>query len=160
MIQEALARGLMVATAESLTAGNLAGKIADTPGASGVLIGSIISYQDQIKSELLGVSRQLIAAQSAVDPEVAIQMAIGVRNRFAKAMGLDTGQVIGVSTTGVAGPDSVGSHSPGEVFIAISSSRADKVFALQLGGSRAEIRAACVTEAIKLLREEILSFQV
>ena len=92
MIPTASAKGLMIATAESLTAGDLAARIADTPGASKVLAGGVVSYQDQIKSQLLGVSAQLIATSSAVDPEVAIQMAVGVREKFSTAMGIDSGK--------------------------------------------------------------------
>jgi len=160
MIEQAKARGLFVAVAESLTAGALASTLADTPGASGVLLGSIVSYQDQVKSELLGVSRQLIAAQSAVDPEVAIQMAIGVRGKFARAMGHEPAAVIGISTTGVAGPEPVGEKPVGEVYIGISSELGDKVIALELDGSRDEIRQRTVERALELLREEILRFSV
>ena len=158
MIQTASAKGLMIATAESLTAGDLAARIADTPGASGVLAGGVVSYQDQIKSQLLGVSAQLIATSSAVDPEVAIQMAVGVREKFSSAMGVDSGNLIGISTTGVAGPDSVGSKPVGEVYIGLSAPSGEKVCVFQFTGSRGEIRAATVSKALEILGEEISNF--
>ncbi|MEK9578044.1 MAG: CinA family protein [Aquiluna sp.] len=158
MIQTATAKGLMIATAESLTAGDLAARIADTPGASRVLAGGVVSYQDQIKSQLLGVSAQLIATSSAVDPEVAIQMAVGVREKLSTAMGVDSGKLIGISTTGVAGPDPVGSKPVGEVYIGLSAPSGDKVFVFQFTGSRGEIRTATVSKALEILGEEIGNF--
>ncbi len=158
MIPTASAKGLMIATAESLTAGDLAARIADTPGASKVLAGGVVSYQDQIKSQLLGVSAQLIATSSAVDPEVAIQMAVGVREKFSTAMGIDSGKLIGISTTGVAGPDPVGSKPVGEVYIGLSGPGGDKVFVFQFTGSRSEIRTITVARALEILGEEISNF--
>ena len=158
VIELASAKGLMLATAESITAGDLAARIADTPGASKVLAGGVVSYQDQVKSQLLGVSAQLLAAQTAVDPEVAVQMAIGVRDRFARAMGMDREKMIGISATGVAGPDPVGPKPVGEIYIGLSSARGDRVFVLSLSGTRAEIRSQVVSHAIDLLGEEISQF--
>ena len=160
MIPTASAKGLMIATAESLTAGDLAARIADTPGASKVLAGGVVSYQDQIKSQLLGVSAQLIATSSAVDPEVAIQMAVGVREKVSTAIGIDRALMIGISTTGVAGPDPVGSKPVGEVYIGLSAPSGDKVFVFHFSGSRSEIRTATVTKAFEILGEEISNFGV
>ena len=158
MIEQAVAKGLFIATAESLTAGQLSSTIADTPGASKVLLGGMVSYQDAVKTQLLGVSAQLIASQSAVDPEVAIQMAAGIRSKLANATGVDSKKVIGISTTGVAGPDPVGSKPVGEVYIGISSEAGERVYAEHFAGSRAEIRSQVVVRAIEILREEIGNF--
>ncbi len=151
-------KGLHIATAESLTAGLISAKLAEVPGASNVLLGGIVSYQDQVKSQLLGVSPGLLQMQSAVDPEVAAQLAEGVRAKFAFAMQLEQRLVIGLSATGVAGPDSVGQHDPGEVYLGLSSERGTKVFAERFGGSRGEIRAKTVDRAIEILREELGQF--
>ena len=94
---------LFIATAESLTGGLLASELISIPGASDVVLGSVVAYRDVIKQQLLGVSAQLIANQGAVDAEVCAQMAQGVREKFAKASALDVSSVIGVSTTGFTG---------------------------------------------------------
>ena len=158
IISLAKSKGLHLAIAESLTAGMVCARLADAPGASSVLLGGITAYQDQIKSQLLGVSPALMQMQSAVDPEVAAQLAEGIRAKFAFAMQVSSEQVIGLSTTGVAGPDSVGHHQPGEVYIGVSSRAGTKVFAEQFAGSRAEIRQACLGRVLAVLREEIGNF--
>lgn len=158
MIAEAAAKGLRIATAESLTAGLLAASIAETPGASSVLLGSVVSYQDEIKIQVLGVSSQLIATASAVDPEVAIQMADSVRTKFATAMNLPTQSVIGISTTGVAGPDPVGSKPVGEVYIGLSSPSGQRVYARVYSGDRNEVRKQVVADCLSILWEEIVQF--
>ena len=63
----AIGRGLTVATAESLTAGMVAAVLADTPGASGMLQGGVVSYQNSVKADVLGVPRELLDAVGAVD---------------------------------------------------------------------------------------------
>lgn len=155
IIEEAKRKGLYLAFAESLTAGALCSELVATPGASEVVLGGINSYQDETKQHMLGVSGQLIHQQSSVDPEVAAQMALGAASRFANAMSLDDSKVIGVSTTGVAGPDSVGSHEPGEVYIGIASRNGVSVYSESFQGDRSEIRRATVLRAVELIWEEI-----
>lgn len=155
IIEQAQSKGIFIALAESLTAGLVCARLADVPGASKVLLGGINAYQNQIKSQILGVSPGLLQMQSAVDPEVAAQLAEGVRSKFAFAMQVSPDQVIGLSVTGVAGPDAVGHHQPGEVYLGVSSRAGTKVFAEQFEGSRTEIRLASVERALAVLREEI-----
>ena len=148
-----LDRKLHLAIAESLTGGLLTSAFVDVPGASKVLLGSIVAYQSELKHELLGVSRVLLATQGAVDPEVAAQMAIGVRARIAQKMGLNEAQVIGLATTGVAGPESQDGKPAGQVFVAVSMSDGDFVYPLTLSGGRDEVRKSAVSEALGLLGE-------
>ena len=148
-----LDRKLHLAIAESLTGGLLTSAFVDVPGASKVLLGSIVAYQSELKHELLGVSRVLLATQGAVDPEVAAQMAIGVRARLAQKMGLHEDQVIGLATTGVAGPESQDGKPAGQVFVAVSMSDGDFVYPLSLSGNRDEVRKSAVSEALGLLGE-------
>jgi competence/damage-inducible protein CinA C-terminal domain len=96
--------GQKVATAESVTGGALAKALTDEAGASEVFLGSVIAYQNSVKQQLLGVSAALMSVQGAVDAEVAAQMAVGVRERFAKINQVQLEKVVGISTTGVAGP--------------------------------------------------------
>ncbi|WP_415274541.1 CinA family protein [Aquiluna sp. Uisw_065] len=147
--------GLSIAIAESITGGALASVLIGVDGASEVILGGIVAYQDRIKEQLLGVSPALIANQSAVDAEVAAQMAEGVRERLSKAAGKDASLVIGVATTGVAGPRSVSGRKPGEVYIAISSSLGVTVYSESFEGSRNQIRMLTQDRAIEILREHL-----
>ncbi|WP_093183131.1 CinA family protein [Sanguibacter gelidistatuariae] len=136
--------GRSLAVAESLTGGLLAAEIVDVPGASAVFRGGIVAYATDLKSTLLGVDPGLLKARGPVDPEVAGQMAAGIRHR----MGAD----VGVSTTGVAGPDPQNGRVPGTVFIAVDvCGRLSRVQALAVPGDRGAVRAATVRAALALL---------
>ncbi|MBQ7547026.1 MAG: competence/damage-inducible protein A [Clostridia bacterium] len=87
---------LTVATAESATAGLIAKRLTDIPGASEVFHCGIVSYADKIKARLLGVERETLQKQTAVCADVAAQMAIGALRQ--------SGAYIAVSVTGLAGP--------------------------------------------------------
>lgn len=157
------ARGLKLAIAESLTGGLLCAEFVAVAGASNVVLGSIVAYQTNLKHELLGVSKALLENQGPVDAEVVAQMASGIRTKLAAKSGLDPEQVIGVSTTGVAGPDRQNGIEVGTVFIGISGRVASKresqlasddaVYAHHFTGSRDEIRRATVQAAIVHLGE-------
>ena len=71
--------GRTVATGESLTAGLLAARLADVPGASAVLHGGVVAYQNAVKTGLLGVPEDLLTRVGAVDADVARRMALGAR---------------------------------------------------------------------------------
>ena len=157
LVELLTAKGLFLATAESLTGGLLSSMIVSEAGASQVFLGGVVSYQDATKSRLLGVSPNLLESQGAVDPEVAAQMAAGVRIKLANANGKPEELVIGISTTGVAGPDSVGDKQPGLVYIAISSRLGTVVFEREFQGDRTAIRNLTAEAAIVLLREQIHS---
>ena len=103
-----------IATAESCTAGLLAAKITSIPGASSFFKGGIIAYQNDVKINLLGVSKSVIKEKTEVCAEVVQQMAQGVRNKFSADFS--------VATSGYAGPTGGSELNPiGTVFIAISS---------------------------------------
>ena len=147
--------GLTIATGESLTAGMVASHIADVPGASAVLQGGVVAYQVSVKRDVLGVEAGLLERHGPVHPEVAEQMAVGA----ARACGAR----IGVSTTGVAGPEPHGGHPAGTVYIgwAVLDEAGTEVRAkghelLQLTGSRAEVRRATV-DAVVVIGEQILA---
>jgi nicotinamide-nucleotide amidase len=150
--------GLKLAVAESLTGGLLASTFVSVPGASNVLLGAIVAYQTSLKHELLGVASGLLENQGPVDPEVAAQMAGGIRNRLAAKTGAAESQVIGVATTGVAGPDAQNGFAVGTVYIAISGPKiGEVVYAHQFEGTRDDIRNATVEAAIRHLGEAYLS---
>ncbi|MFD8977708.1 MULTISPECIES: CinA family protein [Streptomyces] len=145
-------RGHTLAAAESLTGGLVAAELTGVPGASAVFRGSVTAYATALKHELLGVDRALLAERGAVDPEVALQMAAGVRAR----LGTDWG----ISTTGVAGPEPQDGQAVGTVYVAVAGppgagAGAGKVVSLRLNGGRAEIRRESVRSVLALLDEEL-----
>ncbi|WP_240110950.1 CinA family protein [Streptomyces sp. MUM 203J] len=145
-------RGRTLAVAESLTGGLVAAELTSVPGASAVFRGSVTAYATGLKHLLLGVDRELLDQRGAVDAEVALQMARGVRSR----LGADWG----VATTGVAGPEPQDGQPVGTVYVAVCGPSAagaagGKVAALRLNGDRAEIRRESVRSALELLADEI-----
>lgn len=148
-------RGIKIAVIESLTGGLLADRFVSVSGASDVFLGGIVAYQDDLKSYFASVSPSLMQAQTAVDAEVSSQMAAGVRSRFASVMDIKKELVIGISTTGVAGPEKVAEHPVGEVFIGVSLWGGESVYQFQLEGNRAEIRQQACDRAISALREQL-----
>ncbi len=141
VIREATARGVTLATAESLTGGLVAAALTGVPGASVVFRGGVVSYASAVKAEVLGVSARLLAERGAVDPDVASAMAAGV----ARLVGAD----LAVATTGVAGPDPADGKPVGRVYVAVSDP--PQVRRLDLVGDRASIRAASVEAALDLV---------
>lgn len=150
-------KGWTLAVAESLTGGLVAAEITAAPGASQAFKGSVTAYATELKHELLGVDATLLDQRGAVDPQVAAQMAAGVR----KALGADWG----VATTGVAGPEPQDGKPVGTVFVAVDGPSAGasdaagggKVTALRLNGDRAEIRMESVRSVLALLLRELAS---
>jgi nicotinamide-nucleotide amidase len=132
-----------IAVAESLTGGLLGATITAVPGASVVFRGGVIAYATDLKAALLGVPAELLAARGAVDPDVAAAMAAGVQQRL--------GADIGVSTTGVAGPDPADGKPPGTVHIAVRAGGSTVVETLALAGSRSDIRRHTVARCLRLV---------
>ena len=145
--------------AESLTGGLLTAEFAKVAGASDVLLSGIVAYDTRLKHELLGVSRQLLENQGAVDPEVAAQMAEGLRVKIAIKLGLELAQVVAISTTGVAGPAEQDGKPVGELYICVSKGLegqvSSNVFAHQIEGDRAKIQETAVLLGLGHLWEEI-----
>jgi len=148
-------RGLRLALAESLTGGALASAVVDVPGASAVLLGSIVAYDTSLKTSLLGVDSELLQRMGAVDAQVASQMARGVRARLAAAAGVDVNNTFGLACTGVAGPDPQDGKPVGTVFIAVDAPGGAQVHELHLSGTRAEIRSAVVRHALEFLAQAL-----
>ena len=155
LIARLIGEGLTVATAESLTGGQLCAVLTGVPGASGCVRGGLIAYAVAIKQEVLGVDAGLLARRGAVDPDVALQMAAGVRD----VLGVD----VGVATTGSAGPDPApgGSETapvaPGTGFVAVVGPRGSHVRGFASPGSREDVRAAAVSAALDLLGQALAS---
>ena len=153
LLKQLEGKGLKLAIAESLTGGMLCSELVAVPGASNVVLGSVVAYQTGLKASVLGVNPQLLESNGAVDPEVAVQMAEGIRSRMSLQLLLATEHVIGVSTTGVAGPDEQDGKPVGTVFIAVAGKHGVKVWEDHFSGDRSSIRAQSVSSAISHIRE-------
>ncbi|WP_053383598.1 CinA family protein [Leucobacter celer] len=158
-IEWAAARGLRIAVAESLTGGLLADALVKIPGASRSLSGGIVAYDTWLKHSLLGVDLELLREKGPVDELVAKQMAAGVR--AACAVPAEEGASpkpadIGVSTTGVAGPDPdpQTGQPAGTVWVAVSAGERTRAKRFAFSGDRASIREATVRAALELLAAE------
>lgn len=152
VMHELSERGLTIAVAESLTGGLLTAELTSVPGASAVVFGGAVVYATELKHTLLGVDAALLAAEGPVHPEVARQLADGVRKRLAvDGRSAD----LGVSTTGVAGPDPQGGRPVGTVYVGVSSTNGTRAVALGLSGDRDSIRRETVAKAISALASEL-----
>jgi len=136
-----------IATAESLTGGLLAAAITSIPGASASMRGGVVAYATDVKQSLLRVDADLLATAGAVDPAVAWQMAERVRG----LLGAD----VGVSTTGVAGPDPQDGKPVGTVHIAVVTPDGAGITTLEIPGSREQIRTQTVDRALAVCLEEL-----
>jgi nicotinamide-nucleotide amidase len=116
-------------------------------GASATFCGGVIAYATPVKGTDLGVDRALLAAQGPVHPDVARQMAGGVRERF--------GATYGLATTGVAGPDAVRDRRVGTVFVGLAGPEGRAVAARRMFGDRDRIRRLTVIHALELLRRHL-----
>ncbi|ORX00591.1 competence/damage-inducible protein A [Mycolicibacillus trivialis] len=149
LIDEQVARllaGRTVATAESCTAGLLAARLTERPGASAYVAGGVVAYSNEAKAELLGVDPELIARHGAVSEPVARAMAAGALARF--------GADAAVAITGIAGPDGGTDEKPvGTVyFCALLADGRGMDRNVRLPGNRADVRERSTTVALHLLR--------
>ena len=140
--------GRTLVTAESLTGGGIGTSLTAVPGASAVYKGGVISYCDDVKHDILGVSRDTLQRFGAVSAHTALEMVKGVR-RSLKAD-------VAVSVTGLAGPggDEYG-HDVGTVFIGFSSVLYDIVREYHFSGDREEVRQQTTRAALELILENI-----
>jgi nicotinamide-nucleotide amidase len=133
---------LTIAVAESLTGGQLAAAFTAVPGASAVFRGSVTAYATDLKASVLGVDAVLLASSGAVHPEVARQMAQGVR-RVCRAD-------VGIATTGVAGPDPQDGRPVGTVYVAVAGDGSVEAEQCELAGGRAQIQRSSTVAALQL----------
>lgn len=149
VIAAAAARGWMLATAESLTAGAVVARLADVPGASAAIAGGAACYSYEAKTRVLGVDPDLLTATGAVTAQVAAAMAEGALALY--------GADLAVSTTGVAGPGP-DARGVAEGTVLLGLARRDRptlTRELRLSGGRAEVRSRSVDAALAMLAEAL-----
>lgn len=149
-------RSWTVAAAESLTGGLLTAVLTEVPGSSAVVRGGFVVYATDLKHALAGVDASLLAAEGAVHPRVAAELAVGARERCGAALGL--------GLTGVAGPDPQDGRPPGTFHVALAGPDPEAAPVVVTGVadasapvdddpvvSRARVRARAVRAALDLL---------
>jgi nicotinamide-nucleotide amidase len=135
-----------VAVGESCTGGLLSTRLTDRPGSSRYFAGGVVAYSNEAKVNLLGVDPALIDRHGAVSDEVAEALAAGALERF--------GADVGIGLTGIAGPDGGTPEKPvGLVCFCVMERDGDKIVrAIDLPGSRGDVRDRATTVALHLLR--------
>ncbi|WP_435744302.1 CinA family protein [Microbacterium sp. PMB16] len=141
-------RGWTLGVAESLTGGAVCAELVSVPGASAVLLGGVVAYATPVKHSLLGVDDDILSQHGPVHAGVALQMALGVR--AAVSVGGRAADV-GISTTGIAGPDSPDGQPVGTVHLGIVTPDGSWTRELHLDGDRAAIREQSVVAVLDAL---------
>ncbi len=141
---------MTLALAESCTGGLLASKLTDVPGISAVFDRSIVTYSNRSKVEELGVNQKTLELYGAVSEQTAREMADGVR----RASNTD----LGVSVTGIAGPDGATPEKPvGLIYTALSHRNGTDVKKLDLWGNRSRIRYIACLHVFDMLRRYLIT---
>jgi nicotinamide-nucleotide amidase len=143
-------RKLRVVTAESCTGGLVAATLTAIAGSSDVVDRAFVTYANEAKREMLGVSWDALLGHGAVSDPVARAMAAGALAR--------SGADLAVSVTGVAGPGGGTPEKPvGLVHLHVSSASGESARTMQWGGSRSDVRLRATAAALHLLREHLVS---
>jgi nicotinamide-nucleotide amidase len=138
-------RGMTIAVAESCSGGLLASRLTDVPGSSAYFERGVVCYSNRAKTELLGVSDDVIRDHGAVSEPVARAMA--------EAVAVRSGANVGVGITGIAGPDGGTPDKPvGTVIVAVSITGNTKIRTLRLFGGREMIKFQSAQAAMNMLR--------
>jgi nicotinamide-nucleotide amidase len=141
-------RGETLAVAESCTGGGLGERITSVPGSSDVFLGGVVSYSNELKATLLGVSQTTLSTHGAVSEECAREMAEGVCRA--------TGATWGVSVTGVAGPDGGTAEKPvGLVYTGVSGPDGTTIERNEFPGGREAVRERSQKWALLQLRKRV-----
>ena len=152
-LEEVVAKTLIknkisISTAESCTGGLIADRLTNISGVSAVYKGSIIAYSNDQKMKLLNVSQKILNTCGAVSEETAIDMAIGVQEKFSTN--------IGISTTGIAGPEGGTNAKPiGLVFIGLAYNGHSKAYKFNFSHDRISNKMITVQAALNLLRKNV-----
>ena len=151
-LEEAIGRllrtsGRSVATAESLTGGGIAQRLASVPGASAYFRGSAVTYLPEVKERVLGVAAATIARDGVVSEACAREMAAGARALFDAD--------VAVAVTGVAGPEPHDGREPGDVWLALDADEATHARFMRMSGARDQIVRWTEQAALDLVRRHL-----
>ncbi len=148
-----LDKNITIATAESCTGGLISETLTNIPGISKVYIGGAVTYSNESKAELLGVKEQTLQKYGAVSRETAAEMAQGIRSRLKTDMG--------VSVTGIAGPDGGTLEKPvGLVYVGLASEKGTITKELRLTGNRNKIRTITALNVFDMIRRHVMDLQI
>jgi competence/damage-inducible protein CinA-like protein len=146
-------KGFTLALAESITGGMIGEMLTRVPGSSEAFLGSIVSYSNDMKTNVLGVSEDTIRDYGAVSHRCAREMAMGAR-RVGKAD-------IGLSATGIAGPDGGTPDKPvGTFFLGLSTPEVTISRGFLLPGTREWVKTLAAMQALDLLRRNLLGYRI
>jgi nicotinamide-nucleotide amidase len=148
VLDDAVQRGITIATAESCSGGLLSAALTDVPGSSRVMRGGVVTYSNELKVSLLGVGESLLEEHGAVSAPVAEAMATGA----AGSLGAD----LALSVTGVAGPQGGSAEKPvGLVWFGVAYRGQTTSFSKNLPGDRAGVRSRAVVAALDAARKAL-----
>ncbi|MEJ8776863.1 competence/damage-inducible protein A [Pseudogracilibacillus sp. ICA-222130] len=136
-------RKMSIASAESLTAGLFTSNIVDNSGASAILKGGVVCYDPAVKRQVLQVADETIRIHGTVSEQCAKELAENVRDIL--------GSAIGISFTGVAGPNEIEGKKAGTVYIGIATEEGTKVSKFVFAGDRKQVRERAVLKGYELL---------
>ena len=149
VISELRTRNLHLGLAESCTGGLLSSEFARLPGVSDVFAGSVVSYSNAVKRDLLDVSEKTLQEQGAVSEEVALEMARGVCRKLRVECA--------IAVTGIAGPSGGSVGKPvGTVWLAVKGPHFEVVQRKLFSGDRALIQNQSAQFGFKLLLQGLL----
>jgi nicotinamide-nucleotide amidase len=149
VVRTAAACSSSLALAESCTGGMIASALTDVPGSSVAFRGGVVAYANEAKMGLLDVSGGILDSVGAVSAECAAAMAEGARARF--------GSAIGLSTTGIAGPDGGSEDKPvGTVYLALATEGKTTTFLRRFSGDRDVVRTRTMVLGLDILRRHLL----
>jgi len=145
LAQKLIEKKLTIATAESCTGGLIGKRLTDVAGSSKYFLGSITAYNNDLKMNLLGVSENTLQVHGAVSEKVSLEMAEGIR--------YNTHADIGLSTTGISGPDGGSDSKPiGLVYISIVTPDISKVKKYIFDVTRNAHREMAATASLNITR--------
>ena len=148
LVRLLLSKNMTVTFAESCTAGLCAASLCNVSGASAVFKGSVVTYCDEMKNRLIGVSLETLEKHSAYSAECALEMSRGA----AALVGAD----VGVGVTGIAGPGGATEKDPvGTVYVSVWSENAHYYKRFSFEGDRTAVRKSSVVEAFRMALELI-----
>jgi len=152
VVQLLIERNISISTAESCTGGMLASKLVNVPGVSKVFTNGFITYSNQSKTDILGVSPDTINKFGAVSKETAVEMVKGLIKK--------TNTRAGIAITGIAGPDGGTPEKPvGTVWIAVMLDGEIEAAIFKQNGDRERVRHMACLNALNMLRKKILGIK-